>query len=339
MSLSRDSKFILFRLKPWEYSWRGLTLLGIIYFGALLFAGIAGPPVYWLVEWWAETAPNKLNTYLVEKDFDDYVDRLRWIPVLLLLLWLLKACELNSWRRLGVAFNGEGRRLFLLWFGIGLLLLTLTAVAQGLGTDVRFRKTDISIGNLSGVVLKGLAGGLLLGLLEEIVFRGLIFRIFYTAFRPVWAIGLSAAFFAYTHFKMPGFIWKQTDQVVDWSSGFFVAYWTVLGISQDFELLPFLNLFMLGVVLALLFLGTRSLMPCVGLHAGLVTIMLTYKKVFKVNESTPTWLWGSNAITDSLIALVLLVLLSVGLAAGVFFCRRKYNVQAQKKTYTKSHLK
>lgn len=331
MCSSRDSKFILFRLKPQAYSWRGLNLLGLIYFGALFFAALAAPPVYWLVGWWAEIAPNELNTYLAEKTFEDYFDRLRWIPVLILLFWLLKACGVNSWRRLGIDSKRESRRIFCVWFGIGFILMTLTALAQVFGTEVSLRETNLSIENLIGTILKSLAGGLILGLLEEIVFRGLIFRIFYTAFRPGWAVGLSAAFFAYTHFKMPNFIWEQTDQVVDWSSGFFVAYWTVLGITQDFEWLPFLNLFMLGVILTLLFMGTRSLVPCVGLHAGLVTLMLSYQKMFKVTEGTPSWLWGSDAITDSLLALVLLIALSAGLAVAVFFCQKERNAYHKQK--------
>ena len=108
---------------------------------------------------------------------------------------------------------------------------------------------------------------------------------------------------------MPDFIWEQTDRVVDWGSGFFVAYWTLLGIGQNFELLHFLNLFMLGITFALLFLGTRSLMPCVGLHGGLVTAMLVYKKLFTVKEVTLTWLWGSAAITDGVLTLALLIVL------------------------------
>ena len=77
----RNRYFILFGLHASQRSLKGLSLLFLVYFGAILFAAITASWVYKLVIWWAENYPNDTNQYLYRKGFEDYFDRLRWIPV------------------------------------------------------------------------------------------------------------------------------------------------------------------------------------------------------------------------------------------------------------------
>ena len=311
MLLQRKPDLLIFNTEPQTYSWRGLRLLAFIYLGTLLFAAIIAPPVYWLIAKWASIAPNDLNSYLSQKDFADYFDRLRWVPLVLMIVWLIRASGLRSWRALGLHGDQEGRRMSGRGFVIGVGLVLAVAALHVLGTEVQV-KGGIDFIKGANIVVKALAGGLILGFLEEIVFRGLVFRIFYTACSPIWALGLSAAFFAYTHFEMPDAVWDQTSGEVTWSSGFFVGYWTLFGIFVEPDwLLRFINLTLLGVMLTLLFLKKRSLMFCVGIHAGIVTTLLLFQKWTRSSEGAHVWLWGSDALIDGLPALVVLTLLII----------------------------
>ncbi|HQU09615.1 MAG TPA: type II CAAX endopeptidase family protein, partial [Opitutales bacterium] len=202
-------------------------------------------------EIWHESAPNGLNTYLVHKGFDDYFDRLRWVAFILGLPWLIHHWGLWSLTRLGFPRGSKTKRTLCRGILIGVVAVVLVAGAQSF-----FHVISWNIGNdetkIALIVLKSLLGGLAIGFLEELVFRGLVFRVFYTAM-PVWLAMLGTSlFFAYTHFKMPDSIWLLTDQQVHVDSGFFVAYWTLLGITENFQLWPFVNLTLLGLLLNLI---------------------------------------------------------------------------------------
>lgn len=330
--LRPERAFMLFGMAAAERSWRGLRLLCLVYFGSLIFAALLAPWVYHAMVWWFEVSPNSLNSYLAYKGFEDYFDRLRWIPVVLALPWVLAKCRLWSLRRLGMGLETPQRKRMRKWFYIGCLLMGTVAFAQLQFSPASLR-VELSLGSIIGILLKALVGGLLLGLLEETVFRGLILRLFYTAGGPIVALLLGSLFFAYVHFKMPDRMWNDAfppeitpaeaqvyalehgkpppldlKRVNAWS-GFYVAWGTIIGITQDFQWVKFLNLFALGCVLSLLTLRSRSLMPAIGMHAGLVFIMLSYRKLAVIPERS--LFLGGDGIVDGLFPLCLLTLLSI----------------------------
>jgi membrane protease YdiL (CAAX protease family) len=85
---------------------------------------------------------------------------------------------------------------------------------------------------------------------------------------------VTSAFYAYTHFKVPTSVWTHVPAGVHADTGFFVAYWTVFGITVDFDWAQFTTLWLLGMVLGSLVLRRGSLWPAIGLHAALVTEMV-----------------------------------------------------------------
>ncbi len=317
MPLKRDPFFILFGLPTERRSWRGLGLLAFVYLGALVFAALLTPPVFWLVELWHKAAPSDTTAWLLRKGADVYFDRLRYVPVLLGLPWLLRACGLWSWRALGLRFDARGFKSLARWFGAGCCVVLAVALPQVFYTDVSFKPEIVGMyqdgallalaGKILGLAINALLAGLILGLLEELVFRGLIFRIFYTGAAPVLAIVLASAFFAYTHFKIPGAVWDKVPPGVSWDTGFFVAFWTLFGITHDFHPLQFLVLMALGSALTILTLRTRSLMPAIGLHAGLVFAMMLNRGVSKFGEHPLRQLWGGGGLTDGWFPLLMIL--------------------------------
>ncbi len=315
--LDRPAGLLLFDLKNGQTSWRGLWLLLGVYLGALLIAAVLTPPVYWLVEWLAGQFPeNSTLEYLAGKSFHDYYDRVRWVPIVLGLPWLLKACGLAGLGALGVRFTRGDLFRWAALLVAGYLLFRLATLTQGLSTEV-VRKPERLDRSIALTLLAMLPGAILIGLLEEVVFRGMVLRIFLSAVRSTWlAVVLGSLFFAAVHFKFPDPFWEGTGRTVQWHSGFYVALWTLLGPLAEAKaaglaghfLASIANYALLGVVLAVLFIRTGSLLACAGLHSGLVLAMLTYGKLYNVQAGDLHWLVGSTPIRDGLLATLLLTL-------------------------------
>ena len=306
----RDPAFLLFGTHPDQTSWRGVALLALVFGGSLLGAAVLAPPVYFGVQALAANSDAEIWDYLARHPFTRYVDRLRWLPVLLALPWLLRQCGLGSTRALGFTGPDAGRR-FLGAFLLGVLMLAGLSLAQVVSGQVEARPRVDGPGFLR-VLAEALLSGVLIALLEEAIFRGLVLRQFYTALRPWPALLASTAFFALLHFKkIPPSIWGP-DEVVTWGSGFYVAAWTVGSVIATFDYVFFLNYLFVGLALGLVFLRTRSLWACVGLHAGWVTVLKLHSFYF-VPSATPSGFWGTPRIIDGTASLLLLAALTAAL--------------------------
>ncbi len=306
----REPEFVSFGLGTGEYAWRGVALLAMVYFGAMLFAAVVSPPVYWGFQALGKGVEEGFLAWLASRPYEDIFDRCRWVPVVIGLPWLMKKCGLLSWKVLGVHFDKRGIKYLGCFFLYGAVVLVFASGLQILFTQVdpdgMARESRWIEAFATAIV-----GALAIGFLEEIVFRGLIFRIFYTAMKPLWALWVMASFFAYTHFKMPDEVWNATDGIVHWHSGFYVALWTLLGIAADFEALRFITLIVLGFYLGLIALRTKSLMGCIGLHAGLVFVMLSYHKLAVPATNDPLrFFFGGEGMTDGLVPLLILLVLT-----------------------------
>jgi membrane protease YdiL (CAAX protease family) len=141
-----------------------------------------------------------------------------------------------------------------------------------------------------------LGAGVGAGIAEEIITRGVLFRILEEGLGSGWALAVSALFFGAAHAFNPG--------ATPWSSA-----------SIAIEA---------GVLLALLYLVTRSLWACIGLHAGWniaqgtvygIPVSGTRADGWLVSTRTgPDWLsGGAFGAEASVVALVLCSLCSVAL--------------------------
>jgi len=184
----RDSRFVLFGLDEERTSWRGVGLLAVVFFGSLLIAAILTPPAYWLVEWWHNLTGSANAQWLLDKGVDVYFDRLRMLAILLGLPWLMSKCHLWSWKGLGLAFGKKSLLSCGLYGCGGIFLIHVLAHWNNVPTTADWRSPQL--------LLEALLAGILLGFLEEVIFRGMILRMFYTATRQPWlALVLMSAFF------------------------------------------------------------------------------------------------------------------------------------------------
>ena len=84
----------------------------------------------------------------------------------------------------------------------------------------------------------------------------------------------------------------------------------MFSIIHTFDAIPFLNLTLVGMVLGLLFLRSRSLWPCVGLHAGWVAFIAVYDKLVISQSGAIQSFFGSSRMLDGLLSAVLLGFIS-----------------------------
>ena len=86
-----------------------------------------------------------------------------------------------------------------------------------------------------------------------------------------------------------------------------MAFWTTCGIVKDFDWPQFLALWALGMVLGALTLRTGSLLPAIGLHAGLVAAMDVYRSSCVFAPGPGREIWGGGGLTDGWAAAVVLM--------------------------------
>ncbi|NRA28420.1 MAG: CPBP family intramembrane metalloprotease [Opitutales bacterium] len=297
---------------PNNPTFQGLFALVTVYFGALGFAAITSPWVYNAIQSWHASAPNVLTEEIADNDLEDYFDRQRWLWVLICLPWLVRSLRFSSWREAGFAWAGSEWKRLLSYFGLGLALLAALGVLR---VSTASAVWEAEWGAVPSILMKSLIGAVILAILEESVFRTLIWRAF-SLWRPViGGLVLSSIFFAYTHYKMPKNVELELVGAATVADGFFIAGWTLVGVVRDATLLDFLNLSLLGVWLTMLRLRSGSLAPCIGLHAGIVFGLLVLVRFVDFESAPHAWLLGNSGMRDGIFATAIFL-------AGILLCSR-----------------
>ena len=195
-------------------------------------------------------------------------------------LWLsVRMVEGRPLRSYGfTAIAGVGKRQWC----VG-VLLGLGAVGLMLGAYLAGGVCQVSIhpdhAKFWRTVLGFVPAAALIGVLEELVFRGFILQHLLSWSRPV-AIVATSAVYAAVHLRT--------------TAALALATWLEMG-----------GLFLLGVVLALSYLRTRQLYFAVGLHAALAYGARVNKLLLSFPDpSTAAWLVGTNRLVNGLVGWV-----------------------------------
>lgn len=275
-----------------------LFSLLLLFIVAPLLALLASPWVYTAIQ---SRAPEVLEwvrdceaagTHLLWADLADSVfdspyrrvnDRCVLVAVLFFLVPAYRMSGLKGRGDFGIPKRRDGARLF----GVGLIAAAasmLITYVIGLGAGV-YGPTNLDSG-LSGDILQIVVGALLIGVLEEILFRGYILTAIRKSLGPVAAVLLSSALFAVVHFIKPA----EPDAVEHWYSGFLMAGHLFAKAGDTFWP-EVCTLFCMGTVLATLSIWTRSVYLAIGLHAGWVWIMMLFR-LLSENQGALVWLYG-----------------------------------------------
>lgn len=154
-----------------------------------------------------------------------------------------------------------------------------------------------------------LVGGLIIGLVEEVFFRGALFGYLRKVVHWIPAAVVISLFFAFVHFLRP----ESPSGIVhgEWHTGFLLLPYAFYITARLEHYFPFaLTLFMMGMVLSFIYQREGRLYHIIGLHAGWVLALQLGRTLFERNVEAWGFLFGAaDNLARSWAALIMLLIL------------------------------
>ena len=261
------------------------TLLRIIilFIASLIAGAIIAYPMYLLLANWFEI------------DFESVASRCVSLIAVVLFVALFRRLGINSWHQIG--FNNN-----LINFvknslkGLLLGIIIMAPVIIGL-LLTKNRIMDLSwvwsINNVLTLLITALLAGLVIALIEETLFRGIILTSILNQSGVIFAVISTNVIYAFVHFLEPEF--HQQTSSINWLSGFELIKTAFNPWLSPLEFVDsFLALFMAGVLLSILKIKSNCLAICIGVHASWVLVIKFLKRVTHSNSASDyAYLTGS----------------------------------------------
>jgi membrane protease YdiL (CAAX protease family) len=247
---------------------------------------------------------------LAAKPFHRFLGRALLGLALIGLFPLLRGAGMLQCRAIGLGKQERPATEAALGFCLGFASLACVAalalIAQG-----RALAPWQSVAQIVRVLLGAALVAAIVAVLEEILFRGALFGVLRKAMPWPGALAVSSAVYSAAHFI------QNTDQIgaIRWYSG-------VTLLMEMFKhgppLVPaFFTLFVAGACLALAYQRKGALYFSIGLHAGWIFWLRSYKLVTQPAPGASPALWGTDKLIDGWLALAVLaavfcVILAIG---------------------------
>ena len=140
---------------------------------------------------------------------------------------------------------------------------------------------------------KALLTAFTVGFLEEIFFRGIIFRGLLEDWKPLPAFVVANLFYSALHFVKPAEEYFLSG--IDPWAGFRHLFSTFAPFLEPAQIAPgILGLFLIGIVLTYAFVRTGTLYLSIGLHAGWIISIKTVRVFGDYTRESLGWLFGST---------------------------------------------
>jgi membrane protease YdiL (CAAX protease family) len=266
-----------------------------VFMGAALIA----PWFYLSSHWLGETLH---ATGITRHPFHRYVSRSLMAFAIIGLFPFLRSLQLRSWGAVGIRKSPKtgfdlGCGLFL-----GFSLLGIVALAACL-SGARVFDLHQHTGEILKHLLNASLAAIFASILEELLFRGVLFGGLRKRLAFWSAALLSAAVYALVHF----FERPASPAQIDWASGFVVLGRMLEGFNHFEKLVPgFFNLALLGCILALAYERSKTLYFSIGLHTGLIFWVKTYSFFTSSPAGTSNSFWGSGKLVDGWVSTIAL---------------------------------
>jgi len=290
-----------------------------IYFGCTFIGGALLAP--WVYALTGALAPQAgWIAELADKPFHRYVNRSYQFMAVMGLWPFLRSVGADSWQAVGLVPMKRAGRQWLHGFVIGFISLALV-VGLAMSSGARILKTYLSTGDIGERILGAAATALVVGFLEELLFRGTLFAALRRAHHWMLALGVSSLIYAFLHFLQK----PPSPETVHWYSGVVTLVRMLDGLTVPTELVPGLfSLFLAGSILAYGYHRTGSLYFPIGLHAGWVFWLRSWGAVTMTIDQSNQWVWGTGKMYDGWLAFA--VLASV-LAGYIMLTTRRKHVE------------
>jgi membrane protease YdiL (CAAX protease family) len=240
------------------------------------------------------------------------VSRLWQLVLLLALLATLRRLRLRGREDWGY---GLPRATFLrqLAAGLGIAVATMLPMSLALhALGIHELRPGFGVSLLAEALLEGALAGLLVALVEETFFRGLMYRAIERESGFAAAAWCTALVYAAIHFfarvKIPG-----AD--IGWDSGFQLLGAALANLARPLTIIDsFVTLTVVGLLLALVRRRTGAIAACVGLHMGWVLVIKVTLALGREVEPAPIPYLVSrfDGYTGWLVAAWAVLLLAVG---------------------------
>ena len=269
-----------------------------VFAGAALIA-----PVVWMGVFSDAPLLNFLNFLESHDDFHRYYNRCLMLLGLSGLWVLWRVTRIQSWEELGWVRPTGNKSILVSGLLIGLASFT-AAAALALIFDAREFRTDLQSAAWVNHWINTLGAAVLVGIIEETLFRGMLFGLLKRDMNWRVAALISAIIFASVHFIDQ----KPAINEITWTSGF-----TELPkFAHDFSNDPYwpayyINLILAGLILAGMLQKTGNIYCSIGIHAGWIIAQKT--NGFLTHSVNTDALWGENKTINGWIATPLLVLM------------------------------
>ncbi len=258
----------------------GLYAVTVVLLGALL-----SPWLFWTLQTLAPVAGS-----LARQPFHRIFDRAILIVAFAGLWPLLRGVGFRSWNDLGYVKACGGWWHGAVGFGLGMGSFALVIVIE-IVMGSRSINLNKSAAEIAGAVLRYLATGIAVALVEETFFRGGLQGALQRGMSVVAAVIVASAIYSALHFVKPTRVNIPADQVT-WSSGFTCLDGSVTrSIGERNAFVGFVTLFLAGCILGLAYVRTRALYLSIGLHAGwvLANEFARWLGTYQIVEDKAAW--------------------------------------------------
>ena len=163
----------------------------------------------------------------------------------------------------------------------------------------------------------------LIGLMEEFLFRGVLFKYLWRKRSFVMAILISSLVYSCAHFFRPKDI-TGVDELSPFA-GFIVIFKMMSPfLSPDF-LFESVGLFLVGACLAAGYYYSKSLYFPIAVHAGWVFVIKMDGMMITRTTADKIWLWGSSNIVGGIATWLLLIMIFLTFKYGLTFFASRFN--------------
>jgi len=262
----------------------------LIFLAAPIVGALLAPPLYRLLISAAQEHGNaEFWNWLSEKlTFHRIVSRCVMVTALLSLYPVYRLSGIRSAASIGLTRDDRKWKLMALGAGMGIASMFLFYIPGLLLHVFDWKPQEAPFYEVAGEVLIATLGCFLIGIIEEIFFRGFLNSLLGKVMRFTAVLLIGSAVYALIHFMKP----SDPPDIDTWHAGL-----RTLPLLFDrvgsFFVQQALTLFGIGIVMTLVFHYTKSLYVLFGLHGGRVWVLMMFRQ-FTDNNRSLFWLYGRS---------------------------------------------
>ena len=277
---------------------------------SLAVACVISPWMSWGADWFAAQWPMLLPERV---PFSKVFNRAFMIAGILLFIiyrHILLPAELKRLLSTGAQIAW---RNFSTGWGIALVSMVLLGAVMA-AAHVFTPYFRLPLGKALSRIASALAAGVFVGFLEELFFRGILFLGLHGQGRPLRAYFFANLFYSVMHFVKPGDSYFL--QGLDVFAGFRHLLTTFGPFLEPLQILPgIIGLFLIGVVFSYALARTGNLYLSIGLHAGWIFSLQTFRVFGNFTRQDLGWAFGSTdpKIVSGVVTWIVILLVAVAI--------------------------